>query len=64
MKIEANIKDILEDENVRNKLSHVVVVESNKKEYSEWTQLDATLVLINQYFSLLQFPLPVNRHFC
>lgn len=45
------IKDILEDENVRNKLSHVVVVESNKKEYSEWTQLDATLVLINQYFS-------------
>lgn len=45
------IKDILEDENVRNKLSHVVVVESNKKEYSEWTQLDVTLVLINQYFS-------------
>lgn len=45
------IKDILEDENVRNKLTHVVVVESNKKEYNKWTQLDATLVLINQYFS-------------
>lgn len=45
------IQDILEDEKVRDKLSHAVVIEHNGKEYADWSPLDSVLVLINQYYS-------------
>lgn len=45
------IEDIRNDEKVRGKLDHMVLLEHNRKEYSQWNALDATLVLFNQYYA-------------
>ena len=45
------IEDIRNDQRVRDKLDHMVLLEFNRKEYSRWSALDATLALFNQYFA-------------
>lgn len=45
------LKDLEGSKESREKLDHIVLLEYNKKEYVNWSNLDATLVLINQYFS-------------
>lgn len=45
------IEDLRNDEKVRNKLDHMVLLEFNRKEYSQWSALDATLALFNQYYA-------------
>lgn len=45
------MKELYENPEAREQLNHVVLLEFNKKEYAQWTETDATLVLINMYFS-------------
>lgn len=46
------LKELETNPEVREKLDHIVLLEFNKKEYANWNALDATLALINQYYSL------------
>lgn len=45
------LEDIRNDQKVRDKLDHMVLLEFNRKEYGRWTALDATLALFNQYYA-------------
>lgn len=45
------LKELETNPEAREKLDHIVLLEFNKKEYADWTALDATLALINQYYS-------------
>lgn len=45
------LKELESNPEAREKLDHIVLLEFNKKEYAQWSELDATLALINQYFS-------------
>ena len=46
------LKQLVESDAMRKGLDHKVVLNFNKKEYSDWDGLDYTLVLINEYFSI------------
>lgn len=43
------IDDLENDEEARDKLNHIVVIEHNRKEYEQWTPLESFLTLFNQY---------------
>ena len=45
------MKELYENPEAREQLNHTVLLEFNKKEYVQWTETDATLALINMYFS-------------
>ena len=45
------LKDLEESQEVRDNLTHMVMLEFNRKEYNKWTELESTLVLFNQYNS-------------
>lgn len=45
------IKNLYNNQEDRDKLQHIVMLDYNGKEYADWSTLDSTLVLINQFFS-------------
>lgn len=45
------IKNLYNNQEDRDKLSHIVVLDYNGKEYADWDTLDSTLVLFNQFRS-------------
>lgn len=45
------LEEIENNVEVRNNLKHVVLLQYNRKEYSTWTDLDATLALYNMYMT-------------
>lgn len=45
------LRELESNPEAREKIDHIVLLEFNKKEYAQWSELDATLALINQYFS-------------
>ena len=48
------IKQIVESEEIRKGLSHKIVLNSDKIEYSNWDNLDYTIVLLSEYWSELE----------
>lgn len=45
------IKNLYNNQEDRDKLSHIVMLDYNGKEYADWDTLDSTLVLLNQFRS-------------
>lgn len=45
------LEEIENNAEVRSNLKHVVLLQYNRKEYSAWTDLDATLALYNMYIT-------------
>lgn len=45
------LEEIENNAEVRSNLKHVVLLQYNRKEYSAWTDLDATLALYNMYMT-------------
>ena len=45
------IKNLYNNQEDRDKLQHIVMLDYNGKEYADWSTLDSTLVLLNQFLS-------------
>ena len=45
------IKNLYNNQEDRDKLQHIVMLDYNGKEYANWSTLDSTLVLLNQFLS-------------
>jgi hypothetical protein len=48
------IRQIVEDPAVRKKFAHKVVLDKDKKEYAEWSDLDTTMVLLGEYYGPME----------
>ena len=45
------IQNLYNNQEDRDKLQHIVMLDYNGKEYADWSTLDSTLVLLNQFLS-------------